>query len=154
MAAGDITEGMRTPLADLTRLNNMPAGWARAFGQIDNGAINAPIVQNIHLTVPINSLATGGTYDLYLVESQDGAEWTDNTNPAVSNDVAARISDAKLLHVADTTYSATARTNVEFHVALNMLEYAQFIALVLLNNSGQEIPASGADGDSQSKTVS
>lgn len=154
MAAGDITEGTRTPLANVTRLHGLANGAAVAFGRIDNGAINAPIVQNIHLTVPINSLATGGTYDLYLIESQDDAEWTDNTSPASASDWAARISDAKLLHVADTTYSGTARTNAEFHVALNMLEHTRYVALLLLNNSGQAIPASGADGDSQSKTVS
>lgn len=154
MAAGDITEGARTVLANVVRLHSLANGAAAAFGKIDNGAAAGAIAQSIHLMVPINSLATGGDYKLYLVESQDGLEWTDNIDPATAGDVAAKIADARLLAAVDTTYDGTNRTEAEFHLTLNMLELAQFVGLVLDNNSGQAIPASGADGDSQSKKVS
>lgn len=151
MATGDITRGTRTALANVTRLHSNADGVAEAFGEIQHaGAIG----QNIHLVVPINSSATGGTYDLYVVESQDGAEWTDNIDPATSGDVASKLSDARLIASADTTYDATHRTEAEFHVPVSAFATADYIGFVLLNNSGQTIPASGADGDSVSLKVS
>jgi len=151
MASGDITYGARTALANVTRLHSNTDGTAEAFGEILGAG---ELGNNIHLVVPINSSATGGTYDLYLVESQDGAEWTDNIDPATSGDVAAKISDAVFLKSADTTYNATNRTEVEFHIQVPMLAHAKYIGFVLVNNSVQTIPASGADGDSQSYKVS
>lgn len=153
MAAGDITYGTAAALADVSRLHSNADGVAEAFGEIDNGTTAAPFY-NIHIVVPINSSATGGSYTLYLVESHDGVEWTDNIDPATSGDVAAKLADAKVLKVASTVYNATHRTEAEFYVSLNMLELAEFVGFVLLNESGQTIPASGADGDSVSLKVS
>lgn len=146
-----ITYGTRTALANISRLHSNTDGTAEAFGEINNSAGAHGI--NIHLVIPINSSATGGTYDVYLVESQDGAEWTDNIDPATSGDVAGKISDAKFLASADTTYNASDRTEAEFHIHIPFTVTAQYIGLVLDNNSGQTIPASGADGDSVIYTI-
>lgn len=151
MAAGDITYGTRTALSNVSRLHSNADGVAEAFGEIQ---LAGEIGSNIHLIVPINASSTGGTYDLYLVESQDGAEWTDNIDPATSGDVAAKLSDAKLLDSVETIYNASNRSEAEFHVMVSGLSSAQYIGFVLVNDSGQSIPASGADGDSQSIKVS
>lgn len=151
MAAGDIIYGTRTALANISRSHSNANGTAEAFGEIVGGG---ELGINIHIVIPINSSATGGTYDLYLVESQDGAEWTDNIDPASTGDVAAKISDAAYLKSADTTYNASNRTEVEFHIQVPMLVRAKYIGFVLDNNSGQTIPASGADGDSVTYKVS
>ena len=146
MAAGDITYGTRTALANVSRLHSLADGQAKTFGEVAGAG---ELGVNIHLVVPINSAATGGTYDLYLVESQDGAEWTDNIDPTVdTGDVLGKISDARFLKSIDTTYDATNRTEAEVHVHVPMMAGAQYIGFVLDNNSGQSIPASGADGDS------
>jgi hypothetical protein len=151
MASGDITYGTRTVLADVSRLHSNVTAFAEAFGEIQGAG---EIGINIHLVVPINSSATGGTYDLYLVESQNGAEWTDNIDPSSAGDVVLKIADATLIKSADTTYDGTHRTEVEFHVQLPMLSLGQYVGFVLDNNSGQTIPASGADGDSVTYKVS
>lgn len=146
MAAGDITYGTRTALANVSRLHSLASTQAVTFGEIA-GAGELGI--NVHLVVPINSSATSGTYDLYLVESQDGAEWTDNIDPTSdTGDVSAKLSDAKFLKSASTIYNASNRAEAEFHVHIPMLASAQYVGLLLVNKSGQTIPASGADGDS------
>jgi len=153
MATGDITRGTRTVLANVARLHSNTNGLAEAFGEID--VTGGGVAVSIYLIVPIHSSATAGTYDLYIVESQDAAEWTDNIDPATSGDVAAKIADARLVASVNTIYDATHRTDAEFHVSINMFEFAAgYLGLCLDNNSGQTIPASGADGDSVILTVS
>lgn len=151
MASGDITYGTRTALANITRLHTLLNGQAQPFGEIlGTGEIGI----NIHLIVPIEGTATGGTYDLYVVESQEGTEWTDGIDPATGGDVFAKISDSKLIKSADATFLATHRVQVQFHVQLSMLTLAKSVGLVLVNNSGQTTPGSGADGNSVTYKVS
>lgn len=144
-----ITYGTRTVLANISRLHSIADTVAKTFGEIDNsGGSHA---YNIHINVPINSSATSGTYDLYLVESQDGAEWTDGIDPGTeTGDVAGKLVDARFLKSASTVYDGTDRTQVEFHVTIPGTATAQYFGFVLVNNSNQTTPASGADGDSQS----
>lgn len=155
MSAGDPVFGTRTALVNVSRLHSDTNGLATAFGEIDNAA--TPKGDYIvHLVVPINSSATAGTYDLYLVESQDGAEWTDNIDPATDADYIDFIKDARHVQSAPTVYDnspAGARTEVEFHFRVSEITgwpAPPYIGFVLANRSGQTIPASGADGDSQS----
>lgn len=151
MASGDITYGTRTVLANITRLHSLAVGEARTFGEI-LGAGEIGI--NIRLFVPITSTAVG-TYDLYVVESQEGTEWTDGIDPtSTATDVADLISDAKLIKSTDATYVMTTRQQAQFHVQLSMLSLAKSVGLVLVNNSSQIIPASGSDGNSVTYKVS
>lgn len=148
MAAGDVTFGSKTALANIDRLNGNTDGVAEAFGEL--GPITA-LDYDIHIIVPVHASATGGSYTLYMVESMDGAEWTDNIDPASSGDVADKIADAKVLKVSGTVYDASHRTEVEFYVKAAQLGggfTSAYIGFVLLNDSGQPIPGSGADGDS------
>lgn len=148
-----ISRGTRTALANVSRLHSVPDGQARAFGEVDcSGGEHA---LELHLLIPINSSATDGTYDVYLVESQDGAEWTDDIDPtADTGDVAAKLSDARLLASLDTTYHATNRPNAELHLSVPLIGRPSYAGLVVVNNSQQTTPASGADGDSVLQTVS
>lgn len=154
MAAGDLTYGTRTALANISRLHSDTSALATAFGEVDN-SITLALDYSIHIVVPISASATTGTYDLYMVESQDGAEWTDNIDPATDSDYADFIKDAILIRSAPTVYDNSptgARVEVEFH--FNVGDYVRFPAkyfgFVLKNSSGQTIPSSGADGDSMS----
>ena len=154
MAAGDLVYGTRTALANVSRLHSDTSNLATAFGEVDNTTTLA-LDYHIHIVVPISASATTGTYDLYLVESQDGTEWTDNIDPATDADYADFIKDAKLVRSASTVYDNSptgARTEVEFH--FNVLDLCSFpppyFGFVNRNASGQTIPSSGADGDSMS----
>jgi hypothetical protein len=149
-----ISYGTRTALANISRLHSSTNTQAKTFGEIDNSSAGAH-GHNIHLIIPINSSATGGTYDLYLVESQDGTEWTDGIDPTTeTGDVAGKIKDATWLYSADATYNASNRTQAEFHIHIPSISKAAYLGFVVVNNSGQTIPASGADGDSVAYTVS
>ena len=150
MATNDVTYGTRTALANVSRIDSIVNGWAVTFGEIiGSGAIS----EEIHISIPVPAASTGGTFDLYLVESQDGAEWTDNIDPTVdTGDVSGKISDARYLKSSDTTYNVTNRASVRFHVLIPMAASAKFIGFVLVNNSGQTI-ATGSDGDSVARTI-
>ncbi len=150
MAINDIEYASKAALANVSRLHSNANGVAEAFGEIQNAGA---IVQDIYLKIPINSSATGGNYALYLVESQDGVEWTDDIDPNSSGDVAAKISDAKLLKSISTIYNASNRAEAIFHIKIQTLAVSEYIGFVLLNNSDQTIPASGADGDSVAYTI-
>lgn len=145
MASGDITRST-TAITTISRLHSNADGVAEAFGEFDTGSTGA-IAVSIHLVIPINASATGGSYDIYLLESHDAAEWTDNIDPASTGDIAAKLSDAKLIKTIDTTYDGTNRTEAEVYISLNMMGRPRYIGLVCDNNSLQTIPASGADGD-------
>lgn len=154
MAAGDLVYGTRTALANVSRLNSNGIGVATVFGEINNTSERA-LDYLIHLKLPISSSATTGTYDLYLVTSQDGTEWTDGIDPATNVDYADFIKDAILIKSCATVYDNSptgARTSVEFH--FNVRDYVAFpppyFGFVRRNASGQAAPASGADGDSMS----
>lgn len=145
MAVNDITYGTRTVLADVSRLHSIATGVGVAFGEITGGG---ELGINIHLAVPINASAVGGSYDLYICESQDGAEWTDNIDPATAGDQVAKLSDITSKKSASTIFDASNRTEARFHIQIPMLASTKSIGLFLVNNSGQTIPSSGADGDS------
>jgi len=145
MAANDITYGTITVLPNISRLNSNVINLAEAFGEIEG---LGELGNNIYIEVPINASSTDGTYDLHLVESQDGVEWTDNIDPADEGDVAAKLSDAILIESSSTVFNASNRTEVRFHVQIAMLSSAKFIGFVLVNKSGQSIPVSGSAGNS------
>lgn len=151
MAAGDLTYGQRTQLADVTRLNSDANNYATAFGEIDNTTDKA-YDREVHIVVPINASATSGSFDLYAVSSQDGAEWTDNIDPATDTDYADFVKDARLVKSAPTIYDNSpsgARTEVEFH--FNILDifssHPKYVGFVLVNKSGYAVGSSGSDGD-------
>lgn len=153
MPAGDVVYGTRTALENTARLHSDASGVATAFGEIDNTTTKA-LDYNIHIVIPINASATTGTYAIYAVSSQDGAEWTDNIDPASDADYTDFIKDARLVRAASTVYDNSptgARVEVEFHFNLAEIfpgaAIPQFVGFVCKNNSGQAIPASGADGD-------
>lgn len=158
MSAGDPVFGTRTALANVSRLHSDTNGLATAFGEVDN-ATTPKGDYNVHIVIPISASATAGTYDLYLVQSQDGTEWTDNIDPATDSDYVDFIKDAILIRSAPTIYDNSptgARTEVEFH--FNVAQYTgwpapPYFGFVNKNSSGQTIPASGADGDSMSITI-
>lgn len=158
MSAGDPVFGTRTALANISRLHSDTNALATAFGEIDNNT-TPKADYLVHLVVPISSSATTGTYDLYLVESQDGAEWTDNIDPATDADYADFIKDARFVRSAPTVYDnspAGARTEVEFHFRVTEVTgwpAPPYFGFVVKNASGQTIPASGADGDTQSISI-
>lgn len=155
MAAGDPLFGTRTALANVARLHGDADAYATAFGEVDNNTAPKSDYM-IHIKVPINTSATTGTYDLYIVESQDGAEWTDAIDPATDAAYADFLYDARFVKSARTVYDNSpsgARTSVEFHFRVS--EYTGYPAppyfgFVLKNSSGYAIPGSGADGDYQS----
>jgi hypothetical protein len=158
MAIGDPVYGARTALANISRLHSDTNGYVTAFGEVDNNT-SPKADYMIHIKIPINASATSGSYDIYIVESQDGAEWTDAIDPATDAAYADFLQDARFVKSASTIYDNSptgARTSVEFHFRVS--EYTGYPAppyfgFVVKNSSGQSIPASGADGDSQSISI-
>jgi len=149
-----VTRGTPTALANISRLHSDADGVATAFGEVQLADEHAV---NIWMIIPINSSATAGTYDIYLLESTDGAAWTDGIDPASDADYIDYLKDAKLIHSASTIYDNSptgSRTDVEFHWTGQIAEIAEYIGFVVVNNSGQSISASGADGDSVAVTFS
>lgn len=156
MAAGDMVYGTRTVLANVSRLDGDANNYATAFGKIDNTSTLA-LDYHIHLKLAISSSATTGTYDLYLVESQDGSEWTDGIDPATDTDYADFVKDAKFIKSMQTVYDNSptgARVYAEIH--FNITDIVPFppayFGFVRVNKSGQTTPSSTTlcDGDSQS----
>ena len=148
------TAGAATGLANIARVHSNANNVAEAFGEIDNSSARAHDY-HIQMTLPIHASATAGTYDVYVVESNDGTLWTDNIDPGATGDVAAKLSDAKLAVVASTIYNATTRTDAEIHFKVGDVlgvPVPAYIGFVVDNNSGQTIPATGAAGESQSLT--
>ena len=147
-----VTRGTRTPLANISRIASDAAGKATAFGELTLGNEHAI---DIYLNVTLNTSAANGTLDLYLVESQEGTEWTDGIDPSGSDtDWALYIFDAKLIASANAHYVTTTRASVSLHWAGQVAELQQYIGFVLVNNSGQAISGTAANGDSQTVTFS
>ena len=151
MAVGDITRGTPIPLANIGFLDNLGNSLAVAFGEIETAG---ELALNIYFSIAISPAASGGTYDFYLVESQDGTNWTDNIDPASSANVQPNIADALLLKSSPTIFTVTSRTVVKFNISISMLNRAKFIGFVLSNKSSQNIPASSSEGDSVTLKVS
>lgn len=152
MAAGDINYGSKTALANVSRLDSDVANYATAFGEVDNSSEKAEDYY-IRLYLPISSSATTGTYDIYMVESMEGTEWTDGIDPATDADYLNFIKDAIPIRGAATVYGNSptgARTAVQFHFHIqDYVAYAApYFGFVRVNRSGQTAPST-ADGDSQ-----
>lgn len=149
-----ITYGTRTALANIDRFEGATDTQAYTFGEIDNSSgLHA---YNIHMKLKISASATAGSYDVYLVESQDGTEWTDDIDPTVdTGDVAGKRVDARWVHSASTVYDGTDRTHAEIHFTVPGTATAQYFGFVVVNNSNQTAPATASDhdGDSQSYTI-
>jgi len=147
-----ISYGTRTVLSNLSNIDSATNTEARAFGEIDNSAGAHGV--NVHIKIPISASAITGSYDFYLVESQDGIEWTDGIDPSGSGDVAGKLQNATfLLSSEKLIYNASDYSHVELHYHLPFISKAKYVGFVVVNNSGQTIPT-GSDGDSVSYTVS
>ena len=132
----------------MSRIDNLGLGAAAAFGEIAGAG---EIGNSIYMNIPIQGSASGGTYDVYLVTSQDGVNWTDGIDPTDSTgDVAASVSDAIYLK---STAAEAGRTTAKLSFSVGMLNNAEYIGFVLVNSSGQTVPA-GASGTSQAQKVS
>lgn len=158
MAAGDPVFGTRTALANVSRVNSEANGSAAAFGEINNAT--APKGDyHIHIVVPLTSSNTTGTLSLFIVESQDGSEWTDNIDPATDSDWSDFIDDAVLVDVVSGIYDnspAGARTEAEFHFKVSDVlgwPAPPYFGFVLLNGTNAALGSSGSDGDSMSISV-
>lgn len=149
MAVGDITYGIQAAIANIDRLHSNTNGVAEAFGEI---VFAGELGLDVELTVPIAASSTG-SYDVYLVESQDGATWTDGIDPATAGDVVGKIADASFVKSVPTVYNGTDRTEAVFTFTIPALVRSKYIGLVLVNNSGQTIPSSGAVGNSVTMKV-
>lgn len=153
MAAGDLSFGARSAaLPNIARLNSVATGEARTFGEYQN--LLGSILNDYWFSLPITVAGTGN-YKLYLVQSQDGAEWTDGIDPTVdTGDVLAQIEDAILLKTITTVYDATNRITAQFNFGRNLINIAEYHGFVLINNSGVTTPASGADANYMEHFVS
>ncbi len=145
--------GTRTALAGATELDAIGDGVAKAWGEIVNTATatdGLAIDYVIHNLLPFVTNATiGAQYEVYMVSSQDGAEWDDDIDPSATIDVALRISEAKLVAVVDAGGTATTREQARITVQPGLFysNMPPFLGLVFLNNSGQTT-TNGFDGDS------
>lgn len=144
MAAGDITRSTPAALDSIANLNSLATGEAQPFGKITT---NGEIALNIYLSIPIHASAVGGSYDLYLVESQDGTKWTDGIDPATAGNIQSRISDALFLKSISTIYNVTTRPEAKIHLPIQLLNRAKYIGFVLSNKSLQTIAATGSEGN-------
>ncbi len=147
MAIGDITYETPIALPNLTRLESLATGEAVAFGEIANADPDGPIKQNIQLFVEITS-GSVASYDLYMVESQNGTLWTDNIDPNTAGNVFAKIFDAKLITSMSTIYNVTNRASISINFTVDMFSSAKFVGFVFVNLSSQTTPGSNAAGNS------
>lgn len=150
--------GTRTALSanSATELDARTTGSLIGFGKIINTATgeDGQIDYHIHVSIPLATAATqGGTYAIYMVESQDGTEWTDRISPTATSDQTAKLQNAKLIRVyeAGGTGSGTLNIRDHFNVAGYVVHVPQYIGFLFKNNSGQTA-TNGYDADYQSIT--
>lgn len=159
MAANDPVFGTRTVLANISRINSEASGSACAFGEVDN-ATSPKGDYLIHIVIPLTSSNTSGTVDLYMVESQDGTEWTDNIDPSGSDsDWSDFLDDARFVRSANGIYDNSptgARTEVEFHFKVSEVcgwPAPPYFGFVIKNSTNAAFGSSGSDGDSMSISI-
>ncbi len=143
-----IQYGTRTAFTNnsATELDARSDGDLIGFGKI---TATGPIDYHIHLAIPLATAATqGGTYDLFLVESQDGSEWTDRTSPTATSNQSANLQNAKLIasYEAGSTASASVTIRDHFSVAGWVTNMPNHVGFLMQNNSGQTA-TNGFDAD-------
>ena len=139
-------------LAEATRIEGNSDGVAEAFGEISNAtATHPPLDIHVHFEIPVATSATdGGTYEIYMVSSNDGDEWTDGIDPGSSGDVASSLVEAKRVAVltAHGTASGPSFARFDLNVASFYPNMPPYIGFIHDNNSGQTVPTSTATGSS------
>ncbi len=150
--------GTRTAFVNnsATELDARSDGDLIGFGKIDNSptATDAVPDYHIHLAIPVATAATqGGSWDVYLVESQDDTEWTDNISPTATSNQSAKLQNAKLIrsYEAGATGSATTTIRDHFSVAGFVVNMPKTVGFLMHNNSGQTA-TNGFDADHQALT--
>lgn len=131
-------------LANATRWEGNGDGVAEAFGEISNATATHPAHDyHVHFKVPVATAATGDVfYELYLVQSLDGVDWTDGIDPASSGDVASSLVEARLIDTMNANGTASGPSFAEKQIS--MIEVVgtipPYFGFVHLNNSGQTVP--------------
>lgn len=153
-----IEYGSRTALTNNspTDLDGRSSGSLTGFGRIVNTATDGDgkLDYHIHLAMPIATGATdGGVFRVYLVESQNGTEWTDGISPTATSDQTAKLQNAKLIRTynAGGTGSGTTTLRDHFNVAGYVVNMPQYVGFLFKNSSGQTA-TNGFDADYQSIT--
>ena len=154
MAAGEVTRGTRTVLPNVSRLNALANNQAKTFGEITAGtALDYSIRMKFDL-----GASSSGYLQIYMVESQDGTEWTDDIDPTDDTaNIAAKIKDAIHIMSVDATFVTTNHETAEVH--FNVCDHVSFPCAyfgfaVLNDGTGDGLDSSLNDGDYQSISIS
>lgn len=151
MASRTIVFGTQTAFATVSNLNSLAAAAAKPLGKVDFSAVlalNAKV--NLEIALASSGVSSAGTLSVYLIESMDDADYTDGIDLTGTSDIAASIKNARLLAVL----VANANSQV-VKACLDVVGAGfppirvlpKYWGLVVLNNTGNTLAASGHDCD-------
>jgi len=140
--------GTLTGFTASTNLNSLADKQAKPLGVVDNSSLkypNAYVSLNFAAT---NSLAYDGAIELYFLSCVDTAndKWSDDINPDTTSNVAASLSNAKLISPAlraDNTFSGKGIVWVCNDLAKEVGDLPNKWTIVVYNKSGQTLKSSG-----------
>lgn len=151
MTTRTLNYGSHTAFGTLTNLNSLANAAAKPLQHVDNSTTTKAIDYLIYLEIVLNSagVSATGTIDIYLLEGEvsgsgDTTDGIDMSTPTTS-DQAANIKNATLIK----TLNANANSQT-VRWQCRLLDYIanvpNFWGLLIKNNSGAALAASGHDG--------
>ncbi len=157
ITAAALTTFPKGPAQSPDNLTSLPSAQAKGLGSLGT-ALTQYYDDNIApLMIKSGSGASGtGSVSLYLVVSEDGANWTDGIDPDSTGDQAAKIKTARQIGKIDNIAASTSYIFDEWSVfsAVNMGFMPSFWAVVVLNSSGGALDATNTNFSAKHTLIS
>lgn len=145
-----LTYGTLTAMGSASNLNSLSNAQAKPLGAIDLSAGFHDCEIYVQATLASSGVSATGTLQIYGLRSTDNTDWTDGIAPGGTGDIASSIKNADLLaELAANANSQVVRYNLNLGDAQGAL--SQYHAIVVKNNSGAALAASGHAAKYQTK---
>jgi hypothetical protein len=128
-----------------SNLASLPSTQAMGLGSLGTTLLQYydDNVAPIQITSAASGVSGSGTASLYVVCSEDNTHWTGGVNPAVTADQSASLASLKALWTINVVANATIYEFPEFSIYSVLGFMPTYWAVVIYNQSGAALAASG-----------
>lgn len=140
-----ITRGALTAFPLVSNLTSLANNAIKPLGVVDLSNGFHGLATYLQFTLASSSVSTTGFINLYVMTSEDNANWTDNVSPTTTSDVAASVINSPIVaRMAAVANNQVIKYNLN-DIADRLGVMPKYLSLLVGNYSGAALSASGHD---------
>lgn len=159
VSRGSPTTWPKGPAQATDNITSLPSGQAKGLGALScqpssNTPYNDILVAPVQIKSGASSVSPTGTASIYVVVSEDNSVFDGAINPDSTSDQSANLDYARVVQQIDVVANATTYAFREFSIWSFLGFIPEYVAIVVLNNSGSAFDTTAASFSAKYTTES